>query len=170
MNVEAQTAIEWTRGELGKAHRDFLAALPLTHRMGEALFVHADASDPPAWNYVIDASDAARSLRATTASLTLCGHVHQPAVYTMSAAGKMTAFTPVTDVPIELSGGRKWLVVAGSVGQPRDRAAAASYLLFDTERKQVTFCRAPYDVAQAATEIRRKGLPPWLADRLFVGR
>jgi len=170
MNVEAQIAIEWTRGELGKAQRDFLATLPLTHRADDSLLVHADASAPHEWNYVIDASDAARSLRATTARLTLCGHVHRPAVYTVSAAGKMTAFTPVTDVPLELLEGRRWLVVAGSVGQPRDGSAAASYLLFDAERRQITFCRAPYDVAQAAAQIRRKGLPPWLADRLFLGR
>jgi diadenosine tetraphosphatase ApaH/serine/threonine PP2A family protein phosphatase len=40
----------------------------------------------------------------------------------------------------------------------------------DTERLELTYCRAPYDVDAAAAKIRAKGLPPWLADRLSLGR
>ena len=170
MNLAAQVAIEWTRGELNAAQRRFLDQLPLEHRAGEALFVHADASAPRSWNYVLDASDAAASMQATNAHVTFCGHVHQPAVHAMSSAGKLTTFAPVTDVSITLLQGRQWLIVAGSVGQPRDGITAASYLLFDDARGEVTFCRAPYDVATASAAIRARGLPPWLADRLLQGR
>jgi diadenosine tetraphosphatase ApaH/serine/threonine PP2A family protein phosphatase len=170
MNLEAQVAIEWTRGELGIEQRHFLDQLPLELRSGDALFVHADASAPQSWNYVLDASDAAASMHATKAHVTFCGHVHRPAVYTMSSVGKLTTFVPVTDVPIVLLRGRQWLVVAGSVGQPRDGISAASYLIYDDERSEVMFCRAPYDVAAAAAAIRARGLPHWLADRLLMGR
>jgi diadenosine tetraphosphatase ApaH/serine/threonine PP2A family protein phosphatase len=87
----------------------------------------------------------------------------------MSATGKMTAFTPTTGSPIQLLPGRRWLAVLGSVGQPRDGNPAASYVMLDTERRELTYCRAPYDIEQAAAQIRKKGLPTWLADRLFVG-
>ena len=170
MNLEAQVALEWTRGELGIEQRHFLNQLPLEHRAGDALFVHADASAPQSWNYVLDAAGAAQSMHATRAHVTFCGHVHRPAVYTMSSVGKLTSFVPVTDVPISLLRGRQWLVVAGSVGQPRDGISAASYLIYDDERSEVTFCRAPYDVAAAAAVIRARGLPHWLADRLLMGR
>jgi diadenosine tetraphosphatase ApaH/serine/threonine PP2A family protein phosphatase len=170
MNLEAQVALEWTRGELGIEQRHFLNQLPLEHRAGDALFVHADASAPQSWNYVLDAAGAAQSMHATKAHVTFCGHVHRPAVYTMSSVGKLTTFVPVTDVPISLLRGRQWLVVAGSVGQPRDGISAASYLIYDDERGEVTFCRAPYDVAAAAAAIRARGLPHWLADRLTMGR
>lgn len=170
MNLEAQVAIEWTRGELGTEQRRFLDQLPLEQRSGDALFVHADASAPQSWNYVLDAADAAQSMHATRAHVTFCGHVHRPAVYTMSSVGKLTTFVPVTDVPVALLRGRQWLVVAGSVGQPRDGISAASYLLFDDTSGEVTFCRAPYDVAAAAAAIRARGLPHWLADRLALGR
>jgi diadenosine tetraphosphatase ApaH/serine/threonine PP2A family protein phosphatase len=109
-------------------------------------------------------------MHATRAHVTFCGHVHRPAVFTMSSAGKLTTFVPVTDVAISLLRGRQWLVVAGSVGQPRDGSSAASYLLFDGTRNEVTFCRVPYDVAAAAVAIRARGLPHWLADRLSMGR
>jgi diadenosine tetraphosphatase ApaH/serine/threonine PP2A family protein phosphatase len=170
MNLEAQVAIEWTRGELGIEQRHFLDQLPIELRSGDALFVHADASAPQSWNYVLDAAGAAQSMHATRAHVTFCGHVHRPAVYTMSSVGKLTTFVPVTDVPVSLLRGRQWLVVAGSVGQPRDGTTAASYLIYDDERGEVTFCRAPYDVAAASSAIRARGLPHWLADRLLTGR
>jgi diadenosine tetraphosphatase ApaH/serine/threonine PP2A family protein phosphatase len=88
----------------------------------------------------------------------------------LSSVGKVTTFVPVTDVPISLLRGRQWLIVAGSVGQPRDGISAASYLMYDDERGEVTFCRAPYDVAAASAAIRARGLPHWLADRLAMGR
>lgn len=170
MNVEARVAIEWTRGELDKPERDFLAQLPLNVTAGPFLYVHADARAPERWDYVLDTTQAAHSLIATPARVVFCGHTHVPAVYAMSLVGKMTAFTPVDDVPIELLPTRRWLIVAGSVGQPRDGRSAASWLMFDPQRMEVTFFRAPYDIDLAAQRIREKKLPSRLADRLYLGR
>jgi diadenosine tetraphosphatase ApaH/serine/threonine PP2A family protein phosphatase len=82
----------------------------------------------------------------------------------------MTAFAPTTDVAVQLLPGRRWLAVLGSVGQPRDGNPAAAYVMLDTDKREITYCRAPYDVEQAATRILDKGLPTWLADRLIVGQ
>ena len=170
LNVEAQIVIEWTRGELGSAERRFLEQLPLTLKDDDRLYVHADASSPKSWRYVMGIEDAARSMIATSAAITFCGHVHRPALYTMSATGKITAFTPITGAAIQLLPGRRWLAVLGSVGQPRDGNPAASYALLDTKRRELTYCRVPYDVEEAAGRIRNKSLPNWLADRLLVGK
>ena len=170
LNMEARVVIEWTRGELGTSQRQFLAGLPLTQNDSGRLYVHAEASNPKSWTYVASTADAFRSLAATPAHVTFCGHIHQPALYSMSATAKMTAFTPTTGVAIQLLQGRRWLAVLGSVGQPRDGNPAASYVMLDTEKRELTYCRAPYDVEQAAARIRNKGLPTWLADRLLVGK
>jgi len=170
LNSGAQTVVDWTRGELGVEERRFLASLPLTVARDEKLFVHADASAPKRFIYVETAEDAARSLNATKARVTFCGHVHRPAIYSITAASKMTAFTPVTDVPIPLQGMRRWLAVLGSVGQPRDGNPAASYCTLDTDKDEVAFRRVPYDVEQAAAAIKRAGMPQIFAGRLFVGR
>lgn len=170
MNAEAQAAIEWTRGRLSAPQRRFLSGLPYTITEDSRLYVHSEASNPPRWHYVRDAADAGRSMIATSAHATFCGHIHRPALYSMSATAKMTSFVPVTGVPVQLLRGRQWLAVLGSVGQPRDGNPAASFAMFDTERYEITWCRAPYDVAAAADRIRANGLPSWLADRLFAGR
>jgi diadenosine tetraphosphatase ApaH/serine/threonine PP2A family protein phosphatase len=170
MNAEAQAAIEWTRGRLSAAQRHFLAELPLALEEEDRLYVHSEASQPAKWRYVQNAADAARSIAATDAHVTFCGHIHKPALYSMSAVAKMTSFIPTTGVPVQLFGGRRWLAVLGSVGQPRDGDPAASFATFDTESNEITFCRVPYDAEAAAQRIRENGLPTWLADRLTVGR
>jgi diadenosine tetraphosphatase ApaH/serine/threonine PP2A family protein phosphatase len=170
MNAEAQTAIEWTRGRLSAVQRRFLAELPLTLQDDDRLYVHSEASHPSKWRYVQNTPDAARSLIATKAHVTFCGHIHRPALYSMSATAKMTSFIPASDVPVHLLGGRQWLAVLGSIGQPRDGDPAASFAMFDTATRAITYCRVPYDVEAAARRIRENGLPHWLADRLSAGR
>ena len=169
MNTEARMVIEWTRGELGTSQRRFLAGLPMAINDDDRLYVHSEASNPNNWLYVQSVADAARSLAFDPAQITFCGHIHKPALYSMSATAKMTGFTPTTGVPIQLLPGRRWLCVLGSVGQPRDGNPAASFLMLDTDKREITYCRAPYDVAEAAARIKKKGLPLWLADRLFTG-
>lgn len=170
MNAEAQAAIEWTRGRLSVPQRRFLAELPLTLQEDDRLYVHSEASNPAKWRYVQDTADAGRSLMATAAHVTFCGHIHRPALYSMSATAKMTSFVPTSGVTVQLLQGRHWLAVLGSVGQPRDGDPAASFVMFDTSARAITYCRVPYDVEAAAMRIRENGLPRWLADRLSVGR
>jgi diadenosine tetraphosphatase ApaH/serine/threonine PP2A family protein phosphatase len=170
MNAEAQAAIEWTRGRLSAPQRRFLAELPLKRQDGDRLYVHSEASHPARWQYVRSTADAARSIEATDAHVTFCGHIHKPALYSMSAAAKLTSFVPTSEMPVQLLGGRRWLAVLGSVGQPRDGNPAAAYAMLDTKSQEITFCRVPYDVVAAADRIRANGLPHWLADRLLIGR
>jgi diadenosine tetraphosphatase ApaH/serine/threonine PP2A family protein phosphatase len=170
MNAEAQAAIEWTRGRLSLAQLRFLTELPLMLEEDDRLYVHSEASNPAKWRYVLSTADAGRSLLATDAHVTFCGHVHQPALYSISVTGKMTSFVPVSGVSVQLLSGRRWLSVLGSVGQPRDGDPAASFAMYDTKSREITCCRVPYDVEAAANRIRDNGLPTWLADRLLVGR
>ncbi|HWZ39757.1 MAG TPA: metallophosphoesterase family protein [Bradyrhizobium sp.] len=170
MNPVAQAAIEWTRTRLNATQRRFLAALPLTHEEEGRLYVHSEASNPPRWRYVQSAADAARSMIATAAQITFCGHIHLPGLYSMSVTAKMTSFVPISGVAVQLLKGRQWLAVAGSVGQPRDQNPAACFLTFDTETREITYCRVGYDVEAAAKRIREAGLPVWLAERLSQGR
>ncbi len=170
MNAHAQAAIDWTRDRLSAAQRRFLAELPMSIDDEDRLYVHSEASSPARWHYVQSTADAARSMIATSAQVTFCGHIHQPALYSLSATAKMTSFVPTSNAPVQLLRGRQWLAVAGSVGQPRDGDAAACFLTFETRTREVTYCRVPYDVETAARRILSHGLPPWLAERLTIGR
>jgi diadenosine tetraphosphatase ApaH/serine/threonine PP2A family protein phosphatase len=170
MNEAARAAIEWTRTRLNSDAVAFLKGLPLTASDGDRFYVHADASAPARWNYVLDRDDAALSFNAHPARLIFCGHVHVPALYAMSEHGKVTAFRPVAGAAIPLLRHRRWLSAVGSVGQPRDGSPAGCYSLFNVETCEMSFERVPYDVEVAAAKIRAAGLPEVLAERLRTGR
>ncbi|MFN0193545.1 MAG: metallophosphoesterase family protein [Aestuariivirga sp.] len=170
LNLTAAQAIAWTRDQLSETSKAFLGALPLEVRSNDVLFVHADASDPAAWHYVVDAEAARVSLSGCQALVTFCGHVHVPAVYCLSATGKMISHAPVTGVSIPILAQRRWLAVMGAVGQPRDGNPAASFAVYDTATHALTYHRAPYDAESVASRIRDAGLPASLADRIVRGR
>ena len=169
MNEIAAAAIAWTRPRLEARHRAFLRQLPLAVEQQGRLFVHANAWDPARWGYVTGPAAAARSMAATRARQTFCGHVHVPALYHRSISGKVSEFLPVAGVGIPLLPQRCWLAVIGAVGQPRDRNPAACYALFDEACDLLTYVRVPYDAAGAARKVREAGLPPVLSLRLEQG-
>ncbi|HEX4555386.1 MAG TPA: metallophosphoesterase family protein [Xanthobacteraceae bacterium] len=169
MNETAAAAMAWTRTQLDDRQRAFLAGLPLTIEEKDRLYVHASGFEPDEWHYVTELYAAAKSLMATRAHATFCGHTHVPALFHMSMTGKFASFDPVDRVDIPLTRQRRWLAVIGSVGQPRDRDPAACYALLDDERDLLTYVRVPYDIESAARKIRAAGLPLSLSARLFEG-
>jgi diadenosine tetraphosphatase ApaH/serine/threonine PP2A family protein phosphatase len=170
MSHFARSAMNWTRTQLGDSHRTFLANLPLTVNEGELFYVHASANEPGAWSYVTSDTRATPSFRATKARLILCGHVHVPLLASCGVGGVVRQQAFRSGLPIPLLRSRRWLAVVGSVGQPRDGVPQAAWALVDTERRELTFRRTPYDVAAAANRIRAAGLPEELASRLLIGR
>ena len=63
----------------------------------------------------------------------------------------------------------KYLINIGSVGQPRNRDRRASFAIYDTDAKEVTRYRIPYDYRTAQQKILSAGLPERLAVRLEHG-
>jgi diadenosine tetraphosphatase ApaH/serine/threonine PP2A family protein phosphatase len=169
MNSMARQVAEWTRAQLDARQLRFLAALPLTVESGAYLFVHASAARPRDWEYVTGPVEAARSMMATECRVTFCGHVHEPALYNLSQTGKISSFIPAGDAAIPLGTQRHWLVLPGSVGQPRDGNPAACYALYDDATHELTFLRVPYDHETAARKIREAGLPEHISNRLKLG-
>ncbi|HET7792305.1 MAG TPA: metallophosphoesterase family protein [Rhizobacter sp.] len=169
MVEDARQVVAWTHEQLDPSQLDFLASLPLTVIDDTRLYVHANAFAPPEWAYIHGRADAVRSMQATACRITFCGHVHEPRLYHFALTGKVGEFAPVPDVPIPLSPQRQWLVIPGSVGQPRDGNPAACYATFDTQSGDLTFHRVPYDHDTAAAKVVAAGLPQRLAQRLQDG-
>jgi diadenosine tetraphosphatase ApaH/serine/threonine PP2A family protein phosphatase len=167
LNAAAQAAIDWTRTQLSPMQAQFLATLPLCTRQGERCFVHATASRPERWEYVDGTTAASRCMEAARVAHTFCGHVHDQRLYFAQAngAGQFRP-TPGTRVPVPRH--RQWVVIAGSVGQPRDGDPRAAYVLLD-DADGVTFHRVAYDNHAAADKITRAGLPAVLAHRVRRG-
>lgn len=169
MEPIAREAIVWTRRQLSDDERNFLAGLPYTCTRDDQLFVHASAERPADWIYLTEPGAAGRCLASSGSALIFAGHVHLPALY-HSSGGRLATFEPKSGDPIPLSRSRRWLILAGSVGQPRDGNPKAAYMLFDEDRRQLTFHRVAYDWMAACRKIRSAGLPASLATRLEFGQ
>lgn len=169
MTENARDAIRWTQGRLSDGHKAFLRSLPMKLELDETLLTHASAA-PGKWPYIRDADGARDCLAATAARTVVCGHTHVPAIFYGAKGGAVTHFTPLDNKPAPLFAGRRQVVVAGAVGQPRDGNPAACAALLDTEALTVTMLRVPYDAAATARKVAAAGLPSWLGNRLLMGR
>ena len=99
--------------------------------------VGTDTFTPERWHYVVDANAAERSMAAAAQMdpairYVFCGHVHEQALYFLTPTAKLMRFAPEPGVPVPVPPHRQWLVIAGSVGQPRDGDARAMYAVFDS--------------------------------------
>lgn len=168
MNESAQASIEHARATLTDSHKKLLASLPLIVREGRMCYVHASAAQPQRWDYVDSPSAAVKSVNAALTQYTFSGHVHDQTLY-YERAGVMTVFRPTPGTAIPVPRHRRYHVIVGSVGQPRDRNPAAAYALFDVEHERLTFHRVAYNHFAAAKRIRDAGLPEGLAYRVERG-
>ena len=75
----------------------------------------------------------------------------------------------VMGVAVPLAEFRRWFVIVGAAGQPRDGNPAACYALYDEAAGTLTHHRVPYDCEAAAQKILAVGLPERLAWRLRSG-
>ena len=120
MHEMARAAIEWTAQRLDPAQSAFLAAMPMTAKTvsdagAETLYVHAEASAPEEFIYVTGEETAERSLAATRAHVTFCGHVHRPQLYHAAPGKPPVLFIPTVNLQTPLAKSRRWLSVLGSV-------------------------------------------------------
>ena len=165
-NPEAGAALFWTAEQLTPESRKFLASLaPQATRADVSLF-HGSPVDP-VWDYVLTDPGAAEALALTPTPLVLVGHSHA-ALALLLANEALQGGLATAGLEADLAAGR-WLLNPGSVGQPRDGDARAAFLRLDLDAKRARFERVPYPVERTQAEIRERGLPDSLAERLAHG-
>ena len=165
-NPEAAAASLWTSEQLTAESREFLSSLePQAAREGFQLF-HGSPRDP-VWEYVIDELSVVESLELTDAPIVMVGHSHI-ATAVLLTEDRLEGGVVQAGHVVELELGR-WLLNPGSVGQPRDGDPRAAYLRLDLESGAARFERIAYPVARTQAEIRERGLPDSLAERLAHG-
>jgi predicted phosphodiesterase len=151
--------LDWTRGVLGDAAREYLAALPLGALTADGVRVaHGSLDDPT--EYVADAAAARSQLRLLgerepDARVLLVGHTHLPMARSRGAG----AVRADGEVDLAAAGGGPWLLNPGSVGQSRERRALARSMVLDTGRGTARFLALEYDARATRRELRDAGLP-----------
>jgi diadenosine tetraphosphatase ApaH/serine/threonine PP2A family protein phosphatase len=167
-NREAADAALMHRSWLSPEERDALGGLPLIATQDSFTLVHGSLRDP-VWEYVLDRSAARACIERAETPHCCNGHTHIPAIYEWrSGKTAISAHQPRDAEVVDLAKGRV-LLNPGSVGQPRDGDPRAAWLLIDTAARTATFRRTRYDIVETQRRMRRRGLPPFLAERLAYG-
>lgn len=155
---DGRDAARHNRAHLSGAQLDWLAGLPLRADGLGCTFVHATPERPDAWKRLDSYRIAQAQFKHFETNVCFVGHTHIPAVM----ANKLGV--------LSVRSGHRYLINAGSVGQPRDQNVRLSFAVFDPETFSYEGVRVPYNVEATAEKIHRAGLPPTLAQRLKEGR
>lgn len=166
-NPVAAEAIQWTQKRLTKGNSGKLQRLKLTDSIDDILLVHASPDKPEQWEYLFSLDEAKRQFKFFKTQVCFVGHTHIPSAVFQDANG-YTDF--VNDNLFPLIEGRRYIINAGSIGQPRDLDPRASYAIYDGNCRAVEIIRLDYNIPLAQQKIIDVGLPEVLADRLLAGR
>ena len=164
----AREAALWSRENLSKESIEYLAGLPSRLEIvGGAILVHGSLKGADRYINSIDrASEEIASSLCEAGAPVFFGHTHVAGGFVSSGYG------PVEHIPAtKFRIGRidRALLNPGSVGQPRDRNPDVSFLVYDTDLREVEWVRVRYDVESAMRKIISAGLPVSFADRLRNG-
>ena len=149
-NQWGRAAIEWSNKILSDKNKQVLFNLPKYLEAEDVYFVHGSPRDY-LWEYVYpdySAWDFREFFKKIGKDILVTGHTHLPFVRNFK---------------------NKIAINPGSVGQPRDSNAKASFCIVDIFRKKAKIKRVGYDVKKTADKIKKASLPEFLAERLFKG-
>lgn len=164
-NPAAKAAIEWTGKVLADRTRSVLAGLPLraTCVAGEVLLVHSTPTEPEEWRYISGTAAALPEFEKFQERLCIIGHSHTPFIAELTEDGTFRAYSE--RAPYITSS--RYIINAGSVGQPRDHDPRAAYVLIDGDSIEVV--RVAYDIGRTQREMQEAALPEGLIERLADG-
>lgn len=165
-NKSALTSLLITRRLLSDPSLESIAGLPATRIVEGALFVHGCPPEAIS-RYVFELSNSEMTALMQDLEQDLCfvGHTHVLSLYIHD--GAQVEETPLREGVLELTGARRFLVNAGSVGQPRDGDNRAKYLIWMPSEGCLEVRCVAYDIAKTAARILERGLPRFNADRLW---
>ncbi len=170
-NTVARSAVVWTYEALTPENREYLVTLPEGPLVIDDLVEICHGSPFDEDLYIFDELDALRAFEVASRPVCLFGHTHVAVAFKHGTRLEIAAGPGDTaGACITFDAEARYLINAGSVGQPRDGDPRAAAAIVDTDRRQIELFRLPYPIEEAQRKIREAGLPDVLARRLSLGR
>ncbi len=166
-NKIAAAAVKWTKEHISSENLKRLQELPLTQKIGDLFLVHSTPDHPEEWRYLFTLEEFQMAFKHFDAQICCIGHSHIPGAAFQDTNGYTDL---VRENPFPIIKKRKFIINAGSVGQPRDLDPRASYVIYDGNKNSIDFIRIEYNIPLASQKIIDAGLPEQLAERLLVGK
>jgi diadenosine tetraphosphatase ApaH/serine/threonine PP2A family protein phosphatase len=174
-NFDAVEANLWTREHLTKENRDWLESLTPMIKFDDNVTLAHGSPLEPVWEYLTTPHSASHSFPEFDTPLCFVGHTHLPRVFRMLEGKRLGTNLPKVEMHVPshgetiIVGFSRIILNPGSVGQPRDSDARASYAIYDDKEEIINFRRVEYDISKTQELMRQYKLPQRLVARLDYG-
>ena len=147
----ARDALDYHASLISEESMEWLRSLPYKIEDDATHFCHGSPVDLEEFEYIFNVEQASTCLPIfeSLGVATFIGHSHLCRSFALAPARAHEVLTrefPIRD-------GFRYIISVGSVGQPRDQDARASYTIYDTDAGTFEFKRVEYDVSKTARLI-----------------
>jgi predicted phosphodiesterase len=163
----ARLAIDYTRRVLSSEYLNLLKDLPVYLIENGIYLIHG--LPPYSFDEYLDTQtrfELTTSFSSFQERVAFVGHTHLIQIFELTEHGTIQepAFAGNT---FKLSANSRYIISAGSVGQPRDDNREAGYLIYDTDNDLIIKREIQYNVDSTIEKIKAAGLPLANGSRLL---
>jgi predicted phosphodiesterase len=165
-NPDAQKSILCTDELLSEDSRRYILGLHTSHVAFGYRFVHGFPPDSALiYLFAVSSGKLRRTFGQMRERICFVGHTHELAIIEFD--GYQVTTGSLCRSAVRLHEGNRYIINAGSVGQPRDGDNRAKYVIFDTSKNILDVRYVPYDIASVVRKIIAAGFPEIHALRLW---
>jgi len=166
----AKISLNYTLKNLSKSSLEFIKTFPVALQGIHFAAVHGSFVDPFR-DYLLTVEQFLINLQYWKGPVCFVGHSHIPFMmsYKQNHDPRIDVFIG-KDVTIKMLPNVRYMINPGSIGQPRDLNARASFGLIDTKKNTFRLVRVDYNVAAVQKRMKNCGLPEFLYNRLGQGK
>jgi len=166
----AKQSMLYTARNISQKSQEFIKTFAKEYHGKDFCMVHGSFLDPFR-DYLLSSEQFVLNLDKWKGNLCFVGHSHVPFImsYKSNRMPQIDLFLG-SDVTIKMLPGIRYMINPGSIGQPRDTNAKASFGILDTKQQTFRLIRIPYDIASVQKKIEERGLPEILSKRLGQGK
>ncbi|MGD2185499.1 MAG: metallophosphoesterase family protein [Desulfobacterales bacterium] len=165
-NVAAKRSLEKTLTLLSEPSIEFITTMKAYLTQYGCRFVHGFPPDSPlTYSFQVSEGKTQKAFDELSERRCFIGHTHT--LDLISCDGRRLDFNCLKEGPHKLDPSRKYIISAGSVGQPRDGDNRSKYLIWDSSEDRLEVRFVTYDIAAVVRKIKEAGLPQEHAQRLW---
>ncbi len=163
----ARQALDWHAKQLTEENMEWLKTLPYIYKQDNLSFSHGSPLHLEDFGYIF-VLEQMRELCENVVSMpkvVFIGHSHLCKCFSYNHERA----DEVLNTRFLLKPDLRYVITAGSVGQPRDYDPRACFGIYDTEEEHFQYVRVRYDIESAVRKILATECSPGFGKRLYLG-
>ena len=165
-NPLAAKVLMQTEELLSEDSKAYIKELPVSLNSRGALFVHGCPPDSvDTYLFELASWEFKKIFNELDNDIFFVGHTHE--LQLISFSGEQVIRQYLNRGTVRLNADERYIINAGSVGQPRDGNNNAKYVIWDDADKTIEVRFVPYDIEKTAKKIISLGFYRTFADRLW---